>query len=64
MPVAAKPGVMLAYAYYIRLFEKIRKVPVDRIKEARIRVSDIHKVLMLIETLTKQQLGLLHPELG
>ncbi len=64
LPASAKPGVMLAYAYYIRLFEKIRKVPVDRMKEARIRVSDFHKVYMLIETLAKQQFGMSQPELG
>ncbi len=58
LPASARAGVMLAYAYYIRLFQKIRKVPVHRIKEARIRVSDIHKIFMLVETLAMQQLGL------
>jgi phytoene/squalene synthetase len=40
LPKKAKKGVMLAYEYYIRLFEKIKQVPVERLKTERIRVSD------------------------
>lgn len=63
LPASARPGVMLAYVYYIRLFQKIKKVPVDRIKEARIRISDFHKGFMLLEMLIKQQFGLSAPEI-
>lgn len=58
LPFAARGGVMLAYQYYMMLFKKIRTVPADRIKEARIRVSDIRKLSMLLTVITRQQFSL------
>lgn len=54
LPAAAKRGVMLAYAYYTRLFIKIRNVPVNKIIETRIRISDIQKAFILLKVLLKQ----------
>jgi len=54
LPSEARGGVLLAYKYYIKLFEKIRQVPVHKIKEARIRVPDFQKISMLLETLVIQ----------
>jgi len=50
---------MLAYKYYIGLFERIKRVPVEQIKHARIRVPDIKKLVMLFETLTEQHVSAL-----
>ena len=62
LPAGARSGVMLAYAYYIRLFQQIKSASVCRIKETRIRVSDFEKAFLLVETLAKQQVsGFLKP---
>jgi phytoene synthase len=56
LPSGAKWGVLLAYTYYLRLFAHIQCVPVCRIKEARIRVSSLEKMWILLGTLAKKQL--------
>ena len=56
LPSGAKWGVLLAYTYYLRLFHHIRVVPVSRIKEVRIRVSSLEKMIILLRMLAKQQL--------
>ena len=48
LPAKAKKGVLLAYEYYIRLFEKIKQVPVARLKSERIRVPDWEKLLIYL----------------
>ena len=56
LPKSSRAGVLLAYKYYLQLFHGIKRVPVSRIKETRIRVPDARKMLLLIETLAQQQL--------
>lgn len=56
LPVDARGGVLLAYKYYIKLFEQIEQVPVEKMKEARIRVPDLQKILLLVQTLFQQRL--------
>ena len=48
LPKTARKGVLLAYEYYIRLFEKIKQVPVERLKSERIRVPDWEKLLIYL----------------
>jgi phytoene/squalene synthetase len=48
LPIKAKKGVLLAFEYYIRLFEKIKQVPVARLKSERIRVPDWEKLLIYL----------------
>lgn len=55
LPVGARGGVLLAYKYYVQLFEQIRKVPVSKIKEARIRVPDVQKIFILFATVSQLQ---------
>jgi phytoene/squalene synthetase len=57
LPAEARGGVLLAYKYYIKLFEKIQQVPVHKIKEARIRVPDFEKATLLVQTLFQQQVS-------
>lgn len=59
LPTSAKRGVYLAYTYYRRLFNKIRGLPANRIKEERIRVPDPQKFVLLVKTLFQYQLNLL-----
>ncbi|HWB64596.1 MAG TPA: phytoene/squalene synthase family protein [Chitinophagales bacterium] len=56
LPDTAKAGVMLAYKYYLRLFNQIRHTPVSRIREARLRVPDFEKMLILLSTITGETL--------
>lgn len=44
LPVTAKFGVYLAYKYYVKLFEKIRKTEPEKVMQTRIRVSDPAKI--------------------
>ena len=55
LPIGARAGVLLAYKYYLHLFSRIRKTPVSRIKETRVRVPDFQKILILMETLVRQK---------
>lgn len=59
LPKGSRLGVYLAYVYYTTLFEKIRKAPVRRITEERIRVPDRRKVYLLFSSAVRNQLGLL-----
>ncbi len=42
-------GVFLAYSYYIKLFEKIRKTTPDKLLQKRIRISNPYKVIIFIK---------------
>jgi phytoene/squalene synthetase len=53
LPSSAQKGVRLAYEYYIRLFEKIKSMPVDVIKQERIRVPNWEKFLIYVQLLLK-----------
>ena len=59
LPTGARFGVYLAYIFYVKLFEKIKKSPVASIKEERIRVSDAKKMYLLFNSAIKTRLNLL-----
>jgi hypothetical protein len=42
---------MLAYQFYLKLFEKIVKTPADRLQETRIRVPDYQKAGLMINAM-------------
>ncbi|KYG77581.1 phytoene synthase [Roseivirga spongicola] len=48
LPKEARLGVYLAYKYYLKLFNKIKKCPPSRIKEERIRIPDARKFGILV----------------
>ncbi len=50
LPQGAKMGVFLAYRYYLKLFKKIKKCPPSRIKEERIRIPDMRKMMILLSS--------------
>ena len=54
MPKVAQKGCLLAYEYYIRLFEKIKALPAARIKEERIRVPDWEKFYIYVRLLFRK----------
>lgn len=59
LPEGAKFGVYLAYVYYTKLFQKIKKSTVAKVKEERIRVGDSRKAYLLFSSALKRSLNLL-----
>lgn len=58
LPMSSRKGVYLAYIYYKKLFNKIRRVPAIKIKNSRIRVADHQKVGLMFQCLIMQRLRL------
>lgn len=48
LPTSSRKGVLLAYNYYLQLFEKIKNTPAYVIANKRIRITDAKKVALLI----------------
>ncbi|PST82832.1 phytoene synthase [Pedobacter yulinensis] len=57
LPAGARPGVYLAYLYYKVLFEKIRRLPPQRILSSRIRVANVHKMVIMCYALIRRRPG-------
>lgn len=56
LPLSSRFGVYTAYNYYYKLFEKIKKVPAKTIQQERIRIPDIRKFFILLESYLTIQL--------
>ncbi len=59
LPRGARFGVYLAYVYYIKLFQKIRKASACRVKRERIRVHDSKKIWLLFSSALRHSLNML-----
>jgi phytoene/squalene synthetase len=59
LPIEAKFGVFMAYRYYNKLLQKLKKTPAVEIKSTRIRVPNYKKVELLTRSYVKYQLNLL-----
>lgn len=59
LPLDARFGVFMAYRYYSKLLEKLKKTPALQIKSTRIRVPNYKKVELLTRSYVKYQLNLL-----
>jgi phytoene/squalene synthetase len=59
LPLEARFGVFMAYRYYNKLLEKLKKTPALEIKSTRIRVPNYKKVELLTRSYVKYQLNLL-----
>ncbi|MEL6864305.1 MAG: phytoene/squalene synthase family protein [Bacteroidota bacterium] len=59
LPEGARFGVYLAYVYYTKLFQKIKRLNAARVTKERIRVNDTRKVLLLFSSALKNSLNLL-----
>ncbi len=59
LPLDARFGVFMAYRYYNKLLDKLKKTPALDIKSTRIRVNDYKKVELLTRSYVKYQLNLL-----
>lgn len=59
LPLEARFGVFMAYRYYNKLLDKLKKTPALQIKSTRIRVPNYKKVELLTRSYVKYQLNLL-----
>lgn len=58
LPPAAKGGVYLAYVYYRSLFNKIKKLPAQRLLKERVRLNNGKKIGLMINSLLQQKMNL------
>jgi phytoene synthase len=49
LPSDSKLGVILAYYYFRRLLNKIKRIPAEKLLETRIRIPDIIKLFLLVK---------------
>lgn len=59
LPLKAKFGVYVAYKYYLSLFRKMKKVEPHRIMEARIRIPNYGKAMILAKAGLRNQFNVL-----
>jgi phytoene synthase len=59
LPLKSRFGVYVAYKYYLSLFKKIKSLEPERVLEARIRIPDYEKVMIVLSAGVKNQLGLI-----
>lgn len=58
LPTGAKAGVMVAYLYYLKLFDKIKNVSPKIITQQRIRIPNARKISLLISTYFGIKIGI------
>lgn len=59
LPAASRFGVYLAYRFYYRLFNKIRRSSPEHVRQNRIRVSNGSKLLLVCNTWLQSRLRLI-----
>lgn len=59
LPVGSRFGVYVAYVYYYELFNKIKRIPAERIMIQRIRVSNFKKLALLFISFIRHGLRLI-----
>ena len=57
LPASSKGGVYLAYVYYQSLFNKIKKLPAQRILTERIRINNGKKVGIMLNSLLQNKMN-------
>lgn len=59
LPLKSRFGVYVAYKYYLSLFRKIKSLEPARVLEARIRIPDYKKAMIVLRAGVKNHLGLI-----
>ena len=57
LPVSSKGGVYLAYVYYQSLFNKIKKLPAQKILDERVRINNGKKIGLMINSLVTNKMN-------
>jgi phytoene/squalene synthetase len=55
----ARLGVFLAYTYYIKLFDKIKKTDASLILRKRYRISNFRKIILLASCFVRVKMGII-----
>ena len=59
LPPSSRLGVFIAYVYYNKLLQKIKKTPAHKLITRRIRIPDISKALLLSRSLILNKINLI-----
>ncbi len=59
LPLSSRAGVYLAYIYYKKLFDKIKKVNAQKIMNQRIRISNGHKLGLMLDSMIRYKMNML-----
>ena len=59
LPINSKLGVYIAYKYYLSLLRKLKRKTSKQLLEKRIRISDPHKVWILLKSLVRHKFNLI-----
>lgn len=59
LPLSSRKGVYLAYIYYRKLFDKIKKVKACQIMNERIRISNSHKLGLMLDSMIRYKMNVL-----
>ncbi|MFN5183637.1 MAG: phytoene/squalene synthase family protein [Bacteroidota bacterium] len=59
LPYGSRRGVYLAYFYYKKLFDKIRKSNVEEVMSQRIRIPNANKIYLMLNSYMRHQLNIL-----
>ena len=59
LPSSSKGGVYLAYVYYKSLFNKIKRVPAERVLTERIRISNGGKLRLMANSMFQYKMNML-----
>ena len=59
LPPNSRLGVFMAYVYYTKLLQKIKKTPVRKLITRRIRIPDLSKMLLLSRSLIQHKINLI-----
>lgn len=57
LPSSSKRGVYLAYVYYRSLFEKIKRLPAERVLTERIRINNSKKIGLMINCMVQNKMN-------
>lgn len=55
LPLSARRGVYIAYVYYRKLFNRIKKLPAENVMSTRVRIDNMNKIGLMFGSLLKHQ---------
>lgn len=58
LPLSSRKGVYLAYYYYTVLFNKIKRMPAQRILSERVRIPNFQKMILMFKSSLRHQLNI------
>jgi phytoene synthase len=59
LPQSSKKGVYLAFIYYQKLFLKIKETQADKVLDQRIRISNTHKCILMVDSMIRYKLNVI-----